>query len=333
MEDPITSNSGIQSRHSLISPLVGKVTLIAVFALAASLTWGYLASASSQAASTVAAASVSMAKPSQIDTSAYESVSLSAKSAIVVDETTGQVLFALHPDVQWPLASLTKVALVLSVGEALPGDTVVTIPFGSGYNSHAGGSLKTGERWKLQDVIDFTLAVSSNQGADMLAEIANAPIHNAYPLSPPVGATLWRMNNLAQSLHLTHTYFLNDNGLDMSTTQSGAYGSASDIASLLAYAVQVMPDRFSATTKTSFTVTSIDGTRVNALNTDEALPVLPNVILGKTGYTDLAGGNLAICFRDNGHTICAVVLGSTFDGRFADMKQLAIATQRALALR
>ena len=52
-----------------------------------------------------------------------------------------------------------------------------------------------------------------------------------------------------------------------------------------------------------------------------------NIIASKTGLTRLAGGNLAIVFdADLGRPVVAVVLGSTEEGRFTDMKQLISAT-------
>jgi D-alanyl-D-alanine carboxypeptidase len=54
--------------------------------------------------------------------------------------------------------------------------------------------------------------------------------------------------------------------------------------------------------------------------------------MGKTGYTDLAGGNLGIVADVvSGHRIVAVVLGSTRDGRFADMRTLIRATEATFA--
>jgi len=79
-----------------------------------------------------------------------------------------------------------------------------------------------------------------------------------------------------------------------------------------------------------FTLHSVDGASTKAVNTDEALPDLPDIVLGKTGFTQLAGGNLAVVFKHDGHLISAVVLGSTYDGRFSDMKKLVAATQKAL---
>jgi D-alanyl-D-alanine carboxypeptidase len=246
--------------------------------------------------------------------------------------TTGKVLYQQNADAQLPLASLTKVALVLSVIDALPSSTLVSTP-ATYPNPPSGGTsrLPAGQAWKLDDVISFTLTASSDDGADLLAAAANDAIHQQYPASPAQGATIWRMNNLVQQLGLTDTYYLNDTGLDISTTQSGAYGSAHDMAMLFAYAASTSPETFSATTQPSVTVYSQSDVAATGMNTDTALEAIPGIIMGKTGYTDLAGGNLAVVFdAAPNHPVVAVVLGSTEDGRFSDMKQLVPAAQTAV---
>ena len=54
------------------------------------------------------------------------------------------------------------------------------------------------------------------------------------------------------------------------------------------------------------------------------------MIMGKTGLTDLAGGNLVVLFEAGGRRYAAVVLGSTEEGRFSDMRQL-VATTHTIA--
>lgn len=260
----------------------------------------------------------------------FASVSLIAKSAIVVDLTTGKVLYSVSPDTQLPLASLTKVATTLAVSEVLSPDAIVTIP---PHQTPDGAPIRltTGETWRLQDLIDFTLVASSNEGAEMLAATADSAMTAKYPQAPASDPVLWRMNALAKELGLTNTYFLNVSGLDLSTTQSGAYGSAHDVATLIAYAASTSPSLFSETTRNTIQVTAQSGQTVTVVNTDAALPSIPGIIMGKTGYTDLAGGNLAVVF-DVGpaHPVVAVVLGSTEDGRFTDMQQLVPAAEAAV---
>jgi len=180
--------------------------------------------------------------------------------------------------------------------------------------------------------MDFTLAASSNEGAQELARAAENGIASKYPQATPGAATVWRMNDLAKSLGLQETYFLNPSGLDVSTTQSGAYSSARDVAKLFAYAASTSPALFEATTDASVTRSTLSGKTIVGENTNEALPAIPGLIMGKTGYTDLAGGNLGVVF-DVGpaHPVVAVVLGSTYDGRFQDMEAIVPRAQQAVA--
>ncbi len=71
---------------------------------------------------------------------------------------------------QLPLASLTKVTTALVAAEVLDPDEVITIPMDT---APAGSAMRLakGEKWKVRDVITFTLVASSNVGADILADI------------------------------------------------------------------------------------------------------------------------------------------------------------------
>lgn len=224
--------------------------------------------------------------------------------------------------------------MALAVSQVLSGDDEIAIP----YDTAPPGSAETltrGSVWPVRDVLDFTLIASSNQGADILAAAANSAVHAAYPQSPLTSATsstIWLMNHIAQNLNLTSMYFLNDNGLDLSQTQSGGYGSARDVGTLVAYAASTSLPIFQATIKPTMTFRNVAEQTATAYNTDTALSAIPGIIMGKTGYTDLAGGNLVVVFDAGlGHPIVAVVLGSTESGRFSDMKQLVAASEQAVA--
>jgi D-alanyl-D-alanine carboxypeptidase (penicillin-binding protein 5/6) len=261
----------------------------------------------------------------------FEGISLIGKSAIVVDLATGHTLFERNADTQLPLASITKVPLMLVVSSVLNPSSSITIPYDT---APIGSSerLGAGEVWPLKDVIKFTLVISSNEGAEILAAAANSAVRAKYPQAPAAHATLWRMNDLMRELGLTHTYFLNVSGLDESATQSGAYGTAREVARIFAYAASTSPQTFSATTKGDLLLSNTEGDTTSAYNTNEALGEIPGLIMGKTGYTDLAGGNLAVVF-DVGlaHPVVAVVLGSTQEGRFTDMKTLVARARDAVS--
>jgi serine-type D-Ala-D-Ala carboxypeptidase (penicillin-binding protein 5/6) len=261
----------------------------------------------------------------------FAGINLEGKSAIVLDAASGKVLFEKNADAQLPLASLTKVALVLAVSEVLPIESMITIPYfvrGTGDSGH----FDKGEVWQVRDVVDLTLVASSNGSADILAEVADAPLRERYAEAPEGSAALWRMNELAKNLGLARTYFLNVSGLDISSTQSGAYGSARDVATLFAYAASGDPSLFAGTAERNVFLTDAFGADAQrAENTNDAQGAIPGLIMGKTGLTDLAGGNLAVVF-DVGlsHPVVAVVLGSSESGRFTDMQRLVERARRSV---
>ena len=105
------------------------------------------------------------------------------------------------------------------------------------------------------------------------------------------------------------------------------------MATLFAYAAKSGTGVFSGTARGDVLLTSENGEKQTmAQNTNEAEAEIAGLIMGKTGYTDLAGGNLAVVF-DVGlaHPIVAVVLGSTPDDRFKDIRALVEATRDAVA--
>ncbi len=314
------------SRRETIAGLIA-LSLIALTAIGFAVAYAQPETREDNAEAASAASAFSL--PATFDP-AFQNLSLQAKAAIVVDLKTMQILYARNPHTQLPLASITKVPLALVVSEVLDPNQVITIP----QDTAPKGSLERlgkGEQWPVQSILDFTLVASSNDGAEILAAAANDAVHQKYPGSPAGGATLWRMNDLARELGLARTYFLNASGLDVSMTLSGAYSSASDVATLFAYAERTAPSVFARTTRDGIVLTSINGEQTSAINTNEAEAAIPGLVMGKTGFTDLAGGNLAVFF-DVGpaHPVVAVVLGSTIGGRFDDMEALVHATREAL---
>ena len=304
----------------------GPVALLLIFFASGTATMAYLSNTATPAEGAQTAAAGEVVAPDP-----FAGIQLQGQSAYVLDLATGHVLFSQNPDVQLPLASLTKVAMALAVSGVLPPDDIITIPYDTAPKGSA-ERLAAGQKWTVQDVTNFTLIASSNGGADILAAAADGDIRAAYPQAPAGSATLWRMNDIARQLGLTNTYFLNDNGLDISTTQAGAYGSARDVATLFAYAATSAPSVFAGTTQGGLLLTSISGTQTSAFNTNLALGSIPGLVMGKTGFTDLAGGNLGIVF-DVGpaHPVVAVIMHSTESGRFDDMKKLVTAAVQAVS--
>lgn len=248
---------------------------------------------------------------------AFADVPLLAQAAIVYDLVTHETLYAKNPEAQLPLASLTKLLTVYAALTELSPSTPITIPADAGVLGTP-GTFSIGQIFSLSDLARLTLTASLNDGAAAIA-LATAQRENRSEIESLAGA--------AAALGLSQTYAVNGSGLDESSAVSGGYGSARDLARLAGALVQLSPAIAAATTQSSAQAVSAGGTTVTVKNTDPIVATIPRLLLSKTGYTDLAGGNLVLVF-DSGirHPIAVVVLGSSQKDRFTDGSTLVFAT-------
>ncbi len=248
---------------------------------------------------------------------AFAHIQIDGKAAIVLDLATGETLYAYNADAQLPLASLTKLLTVYAAFSELSPTTPITIPVDATHVD-APRAFSAGQVFTLSDLARLTLTASLNDGATAIA-LATAARENNSPHAMLAGA--------ASALNLAQTYAVNGSGLDVSTSVSGGYGSARDLARLAGALVYKAPLVAAATTNASTEAVAADGKRFIVKNTDPIVNTIPRLLLSKTGYTDLAGGNLALVF-DAGieHPIAVVVLGSSKNARFTDSSTLIAAT-------
>jgi D-alanyl-D-alanine carboxypeptidase len=263
----------------------------------------------------------------------YETVSLEAKAAVVLDTRTKRILFEHNANVALPLASLTKIMTATTALSLVPETTVVPIS-DEALREEGDAGLVSGDEWLLRDLLALTLLESSNDGARAVAETAGA-VALGSP-SPADGRAFFieQMNRAARVLSLQTLSFKNESGLDMSPSIAGGYGGAYDVAALFARALAAYPAIFEPT-RWDKTVLSGNGENgFSARNTNRETGKFPLLIASKTGYTDLAGGNLALAF-DAGFNrpIIIVVLGSSYEGRFADAEKLVWSTLEYLQSR
>jgi D-alanyl-D-alanine carboxypeptidase len=248
---------------------------------------------------------------------AFADVQIQAKAAIVYDLVTEETLFEKNADAQLPLASLTKLLTVYAALSTLAPSTPVTIP-DEAVQLEYPRIFNAGQSFSLSDLARLTLTASLNDGAAAIAQAAalQQNVSQAQMLA-----------SAATALNLSQTYAVNGSGLDVNTAISGGYGSASDLAKLAGALVREAPAIATATTEPTAHAISFGGTSYSVSNTDPIIGSIPRLLLSKTGYTDLAGGNLAIVF-DAGiqHPIAIVVLGSSKEARFTDSSALILAT-------
>lgn len=245
---------------------------------------------------------------------------------VLYDVVQDKFLFAYNGDEALPLASVTKLMTALVAHETVPEEEVVTIQVDA-IDTEGDSGLRVGEQWKLQDLIGFTLLTSSNDGAEALAASVGGVWQLQEEVNVPdyekVDTFVDRMNMRARELNLDTMRFQNPSGLDIFHGSEGGVGSAKDVAKLLAYMLTHSPEVLAYTQNKNMVFVSETGVVHVGQNTNEYVGDTYGILGSKTGYTDLAGGNLAVVF-DAGlaHPVVAVSLGSTREGRFSDVKLL-----------
>ncbi|MBU2103854.1 D-alanyl-D-alanine carboxypeptidase [Patescibacteria group bacterium] len=248
----------------------------------------------------------------------YADIRLEGKAAIVFDLTTNEVLYDRNARSQLPLASLTKLLTIYAAANTLAPEAQISIT-STALAAEGESGFAEGETFTFSDLARFTLISSSNDGAAAIAEAAATK-------QAMSGKNL--LAGAAAAAGLSQTYALNGTGLDESTSVSGGYGSAYDVARLSGALLEKVPEIAHATGASIGSVRSSTGAVHTLPNTNPNVIHIPSLLLSKTGFTDLAGGNLAVVYDAGiGHPVAVVVLGSTREGRFRDVERLIARTQ------
>ena len=264
----------------------------------------------------------------------FQNINLEAKGAVVWDVVKGKKIFSKNPDEPLPLASLTKVMTAITADGKLDDNQKIKIT-ADDLSPEGDSGLLVGDTWQARNLRDFTLLTSSNDGAFALAAVAESeqilpPYNNNDGANPEElrSRFIKAMNDTATKIGLSNSKFFNEHGLDRTTDMGGAYGSAQDMATLFEYALKNYPQILEVTRYKELEFTSAEK-KYSAENTNTVIDKIPNIIASKTGFTDLAGGNLVVAF-DAGlnRPIIISVLGSTEKGRFTDVLQLVEASMK-----
>ncbi len=249
----------------------------------------------------------------------FLNLALEAKSFAIYDADINNFVYKKNAESAMPLASLAKVMSAIVVMENAPADTVFEISKES-LDQAADHGLLLHEKWTRDELLKFALLVSSN---DAIHELA---LETGQIMDPEAKDSLQvfvaRMNTKASELGLKSFVFKNESGLDLNEAENGAYGSARDMAKLFAYAVKTYPEIFDVTRTKIATIASLDKSH-NIDNTNTVVEEIPGIVASKTGFTTLTGGNLVVATTpDAKSTRVMIVMGSTYDERFTDMKTL-----------
>ena len=244
--------------------------------------------------------------------SALDPGELDAKSALLMEAETGEVLYEMNADESLPPASVTKIMTLLLVMEAVDGGSISLEDNVSVSEKAAGmgGSqvfLSSGEQMSVETLIKCTVISSANDAAVALAEYVCGSEE----------AFVARMNERAAELEMNSTHFENATGLDDTTVNHVT--SARDIAIMSAQLMR--HDKI-----LEFSSTWMDSIRDGAFtltNTNRLVRFYDGATGLKTGSTSKAGYCMsATAKRGELHLIAVIMGASSRDARNASAKKL-----------
>ena len=218
---------------------------------------------------------------------------VSAQKAVLLDATTGRVLYEKNADERALIASTTKIMTALVVCEQCNVLDRMRIPKEAVGIEGSSMYLREGEVLTIQELLYGLMLHSGNDAAVALAIYCGGTVEGFAQL----------MNDKAHRLGMRNTHFVNPNGLD----SPGHYSTAKDMAILAAYAMQ---NPIFATTVSTKTVQA--GNR-SLRNHNKLLWSVDGADGVKTGYTKAAGRILVSSAVRQGRRLIAVTMNDPND--------------------
>lgn len=228
------------------------------------------------------------------------SIAVSAKSAILMEQKSGRILFEKDSSTKRRIASITKIMTAILAIESGKMNKYVKV---SEQATHTEGSsvyLKNGEKIKLSDLVYGLMLRSGNDSAIAIAEYVGGS----------VDGFVFLMNQKAKEIGMRNTHFANPHGLD---DQGNHYSTAYDMALLTRYAMNNMQYREIAGTKEYRAPNPTENWDRTWKNKNRLLSKYEYCTGGKTGYTKLAKRTLVTTATKGDMDLIAVTLNDSND--------------------
>lgn len=220
-------------------------------------------------------------------------ISIDAKSFLIFDSDKKRILAQNNIDEKLPIASLTKImTAIVALDNINPADAI-KISREAVDAEGVSGNLIVGEELTMKDLIFIMLVESSNDAAFSLSEYLGKD------------KFIDLMNKKAGEIRLKDTYFSGPSGLE----DENNFSTALDLAELTQYSLSypIITEALGATEKD---IKSIDGKfNHHLINTNKLLGGNPDILGGKTGYTEAAGECL-ILISGSPSKLIYIILGS-----------------------
>lgn len=237
---------------------------------------------------------------------------LYAGSAVLMDASTGRILYEKNGYEQMAMASTTKIMTCIIALEYGNLDEVVTVSSYAASMPKVKLGVLNGEQFRLKDLLYSLMLESHNDVAVAIAEHIGGSVEGFAGL----------MNQKARDIGAYNTNFVTPNGLDA----EGHYTTAADLALIGAYAIQ--NSKFVEITNTaSYSFSNNAGTRnFSVSNKNSFLNQMEGAFGVKTGYTGKAGYCFVGALKKDGKIFVSVVLASGWppnkSNKWSDTKKL-----------
>lgn len=228
---------------------------------------------------------------------------LYAQAAVLMDAVSGRVLFEKNGQEQKAMASTTKIMTCILALEQGGLEDVVSISENAARQPRVHLGMEIKEKFYLQDLLYSLMLESHNDSAVAIAEHVGGSVEGFAEM----------MNEKAEEIGCSKTYFITPNGLDASDEIGKHATTAEDLAKIMRYCIQISPQKelFLKITQTqNHAFADVDNKRQFSCNNHNAfLGMMDGALSGKTGFTGEAGYCYVGALRRGERTFIVALLG------------------------
>lgn len=256
---------------------------------------------------------ISISSSKVFATSSDGEILIKAKAALLIECETGEVIFEKNANDRLPIASMTKIATLSLVFDALnkgiiKENDLVTVSSNAASTGGSTAFLDAGSKYKLCDLIKSVVIASANDSSVALAEY----------VAGSEDLFVQKMNKFVNGLELKNTHFENCTGLP----HENHYSSAFDIAKI--YKTICGSELYKKYSKVWMDeLVHPSGRKTELVNTNRLVRTYDGIEGGKTGYTDAAKFCLTASAKRGDLRLIGVVIGEENSKvRFFEMSKL-----------
>ena len=211
---------------------------------------------------------------------------LYARSAVLMDGDSGRILYGKEAEKELPMASTTKIMTCIIALERSDAELICTASETAAAQPKVRLGMKKGEQFYLKDLLYSLMLESHNDTAVCIAENVAGSVEKFAE----------RMNQKAEQLGCSHTYYITPNGLDAEDGKGTHHTTAAELAAVMRYCLtqSAAADAFLQITQAqSHTFSNVEGTKsYSCVNHNTLLQIMDGAVSGKTGFT----GNAGYCY-------------------------------------